>query len=74
MLPYRRGLAVFLFLLLSGCVRVQPEIKPTASCPKLEMPPVPQKMYLSINGDKIESDAEGESFFRYYVRGRQLLK
>jgi hypothetical protein len=65
-----------LFLLLTGCVKVQPEIKPQlgSSCPKLNMPAVPQKMKLGIDGEKIDADPEGEEFLRQYVRARQLLR
>lgn len=63
-----------LLLALTGCVKVQPEFKAGSSCPKLDMPPVPQKMKLFIDGDKLESDTEGTSFLRYYVKARGLLK
>lgn len=66
-------------LSLVGCVNapVAPNLKipePAAACPKLNMPPVPQKVYLQIDGDKILSDDGGEMLLRGYVRARYLLR
>lgn len=66
-------------LLLTGCVNapVAPGLKlPEASkeCPRLVMPPVPQKVYLKIDGEKIEEDDGGDMLLRGYVRARSLLR
>ena len=77
----RRLLAVVLlliFILLQlGCVSapVAPNLKlPEASCPKLDLPPVPQKATLQIEGDKLFADEGGELLLRGYVRSRYLLR
>ena len=67
------------FLLLTGCVNapVAPNLKlpePVKECPRLSMPPVPQKVYLQIDGDKLMYDDGGELLLRGYVRARSLLR
>lgn len=66
-----RGLLVF--FLLSGCV--QAPVAPNLTlCKKLAMPPVPQKVTLQIDGDKITADEGGETLLRGYVQARELLR
>lgn len=59
-------------LLFTGCVSapVAPNLKfPEAqACPKLSLPPIPQKVYLSIDGDKVQNDAGGDVILRGYAR------
>lgn len=67
------------FVLLGGCVNapVAPNLRipePVKECPRLTMPPVPQKVFLQIDGDKIMSDDGGDMLLRGYVRSRSLLK
>ena len=69
----------FPFILLGGCVNapVAPNLRvpePVKECPRLTMPPVPQKVFLQIDGDKIMSDDGGDMLLRGYVRSRSLLK
>ena len=53
------------FLLLAGCVDVAPNLKiPEAQCSKMDMPPIPQKATLTIDGDKIIADEGGENLLR----------
>ena len=61
------------FLLLSGCVNAPIKL-PEQSCPKLELKPVPQKVYLDIQGDKIMYDDGGLLLLRGYVAARAALK
>lgn len=69
---------LLIFILLQfGCVSapVAPNLKlPEVSCPKLDLPPVPQKATLQIEGDKLFADEGGEQLLRGYVRSRQLLR
>lgn len=70
-------LALIFALLQFGCVSapVAPNLKlPEASCPKLDLPPVPQKATLQIEGDKLFADEGGELLLRGYVRSRYLLR
>jgi hypothetical protein len=67
------------FLFLGGCVNapVAPNLKlpeTQKACPTLAMPPVPQKVFLQIDGDKVMSDDGGDMLLRGYVRARYLLK
>lgn len=64
--------------LLTGCT---PEIKPTLnlpqqvqSCPKLELKPVPQKVLLDIQGDKVIYDDGGGQLLRGYVACRAVYR
>ena len=67
-------------LSLVGCVQapVAPNLKlpelPPKQCEHLFMKPVPQKVTLIIDGDKITADSGGELLLRGYVRARELLK
>lgn len=69
-----RNATYILILSLAGCVSVAPDLKIPDPCSRLAMPPVPQKMSLVIDGDKITADGDGESFLRYYVQARLLLR
>ena len=66
--------------LLNGCVSapVAPNLKlpetPAKECPRLVMPPIPQNVFLKIDGDKVFSDGGGDTLLRGYVRARQLLQ
>lgn len=64
------------FVFLVGCVSapVAPNLKlpEPKECPKLAMPPIPQKVFLQIDGDKIISDAGGDLLLRGYVQARSL--
>lgn len=67
---------LLLTLYLPGCVSAPVTLPPlpAKSCPKLVMPSIPQKVYLKIDGDKIEADDGGDMLFRGYVRARYLLR
>ena len=62
------------FLLLSGCVNAPVKLPEAQSCPKMELKPVPQKVYLDIQGDKIMYDDGGLLLLRGYVAARAALK
>lgn len=69
-------LAFFICFFIAGCVSA-PVTLPTPtveSCPKLSMPPIPQKVDLHINGDKMVADDGGDILLRGYVRARELLR
>ena len=65
---------------LNGCVSapVAPNLKfpgtPAKECPRLVMPPIPQNVFLKIDGDKVFSDDGGDTMLRGYIRARQLLQ
>ena len=83
-------LVILLCLTLSGCIEVAPNLKfPEAKeCPKpivkeqppvqtkttLEMPPIPEKVNIVIDGDKVKVDKGGDILLRYYVQARELLR
>ena len=69
-------LLVWASLFAIGCVSVAPDLKiPEKTCPRLALPPVPAKVNLSIDGDRIlAADPGGETVLRGYVRARQLLR
>jgi hypothetical protein len=60
---------LFPMFLLSGCISAPIQI-PQKECKRIDLPPVPQKVYLNIEGDKILSDAGGELLLRGYVQSR----
>ena len=62
------------FLLLSGCINAPVKLPEAQSCPKLELKPVPQKVYLDIQGDKIMYDEGGLYILRSYVAARAALR
>jgi hypothetical protein len=67
------------FLLLVGCVQapIAPNLKLpelAQECPRANLPPVPLKMKLIIDGDMVSADAEGERLLRSYVFARQRLR
>jgi hypothetical protein len=49
-------------------------LKPPVTCRKLDIPPVPDKVRLKIDGDKIEADKGGETVLRGFVACRSLYK
>ena len=74
-------------VLLSGCVQVAPNLKlpepkpcpkpvtpAPVNCPSLTMPPIADKVHISIDGDKVKADAGGEALLRYYVKAQSLLQ
>jgi len=68
-----------LFVSLNGCVSapIAPNLKlpePTKECPRLAMPPIPEHVFLKIEGDKVFSDDGGDTMLRGYSRARQLLQ
>lgn len=67
---------IVLALYLPGCVSapVSLPISPAKACAALDLPAVPQKVYLKIDGDKIDADENGELLLRGYVRARYLLR
>lgn len=80
---------IFFFVMifcLPGCVSapIAPNLKwpepkecpkvEMPSCPKLSLPAIPQKVYLKIDGNKVEADAGGELLLRAYVDARRTLK
>jgi len=60
---------LFPMFLLSGCISAPIQI-PQKECKRIDLPPVPQKVYIDIQGDKILSDAGGELLLRGYVQAR----
>lgn len=68
-----------LFVSLNGCVptTIAPNLKipePAKECPRLSMPPIPEHVFLKIEGDKVFSDDGGDTVLRGYVRARTLLR
>lgn len=68
-----------LFVSLNGCVptTIAPNLKipePAKECPRLIMPPIPEHVFLKIEGDKVFSDDGGDTVLRGYVRARTLLR
>lgn len=49
-------------------------LKPPAPCRPLDLPPVPDQVHLTIEGDFIGADAGGEQLLRGYVRCRSLYR
>lgn len=74
------NLLFLLAAILAGCVSapIAPNLKlperSAKACPQKELLPVPQKAFLSINGDTVVSDAGGDMLLRQYVLARELLK
>lgn len=68
-----RSSVLALCVLLSGCATYRIETPPGA-CVHLQMPPVPEKFHLVVDGAKIDADPAGVEFLRYFVRARQLLR
>jgi hypothetical protein len=60
---------LFPLFFLSGCVSAPIQI-PQKECKHIDLPPVPQKVYLSIEGDKVMSDKGGDLLLRGYVSAR----
>ena len=60
---------LFPMFLFSGCISAPIQI-PQKECKRIDLPPVPQKVYLNIEGDKILSDVGGELLLRGYVQAR----
>jgi len=82
-------LGIFFFIIVfcvPGCVSapIAPNLKwpetkecpkvEVLSCPKLDMPAIPQKATISIDGNGIAVDKGGEELIRNYVKARQLLR
>ena len=82
-------LGIFFFIVVfcvPGCVSapIAPNLKwpepkecpkvEVPSCPKVAMPAIPSKVYLKIDGNKVEADAGGELLLRAYVAARQTMK
>lgn len=64
-------------VLLTACsTTVAPNLKlpEQKACRSIALPPVPQKVKLIIDGDKIESDQGGEQLLRGYVAARYLFR
>ena len=59
----------FPLFLLSGCISAPIQI-PQKDCKRVDLPPVPQKVYLDIQGDKVIADSGGELLLRGYVQSR----
>lgn len=75
------ALAAFILILalyLPGCVSapVAPNLKfpEQKACRSVALAPVPQKVTLIIDGDKIESDQGGEQLLRGYVASRYVFQ
>lgn len=60
---------IFPMFLLSGCISAPIQI-PQKECRRVDLPPIPQKVYLDIQGDKVLSDAGGQLLLRGYVAAR----
>lgn len=60
---------LFPFLLMTGCVSAPIQI-PQRDCKRIVLPPIPQKVFLQIEGDKIISDDGGSLLLRGYVAAR----
>lgn len=73
-----KGLFIFLSLMMVGCVEVAPNLKlpdrSIKSCPQSTLPPIPNKVMINIDGDKVSADSGGELLLRNYVLARELLK
>lgn len=84
-----KRLILLLFIGLTGCIEVAPNLKfpEPKECPKvvakepvvapkttLEMPPIPEHVHITIDGDKVKADSGGELLLRYYVQARELLR
>ena len=72
-------IAFILFVSLNGCISapIAPNLKfpePAKECPRLIMPPIPEHVFLKIEGDKVFSDDGGDTVLRGYVRARTLLR
>lgn len=69
---------VIAFVLLPGCAPKIADISlappPAQTCPKLVMPPIPDDVVLDIRGDKIITNAGGDTILRGYVQARSLLR
>ena len=70
---------LFPLVLLVGCVQapIAPNLKfpdLVQDCPKLTLPPIPQKVTLTIDGDTVHADEGGEQLLRSYVAARQFLR
>lgn len=50
------------------------QLKPPISCRKLDLPPVPTKVHLDIDGDKIAADEGGETLLRGFVACRSFYR
>jgi hypothetical protein len=74
------NLFLVLAAFLSGCVSapVAPNLKlPERSekvCPKKDLPPIPEKVTIQIDGDTVITDEGGEKLLRQYVLARELLR
>ena len=60
---------LFPIFLLSGCISAPIQI-PQKDCKRVDLPPIPQKVFLQIEGDKILSDDGGSLLLRGYVAAR----
>lgn len=72
---------IVIFILLNGCISapIAPNLKipdmTSQSCPKLNMPAIPEDVQLDIKGDRINKiNAGGDVLLRGYARARQLLQ
>ena len=72
------GYLLWMGIFITGCVSapIAPNLKiPEKTCPRLELPPVPEKVNLSIDGDRILiADPGGETVLRGFVQARDLLR
>jgi hypothetical protein len=51
------------------------DMKSTATCPTLVMPPIPQECVIDIRGDSMTASSKDcEDLVRFYVSARRLLK
>lgn len=74
---WKKAAISFLLASLAGCVSapVAPNLKlPDKECKQLLMPPVQQKVYIKIDGNKVEADEGGYQLLRFYVAARSTLK
>jgi hypothetical protein len=67
-------LMMLVALSLPGCVNAPIKLPEPKSCPTLVLDPIPQKVYLDVQGDKVVSDKGGDQVLRGYVACRSMYK
>lgn len=65
---------MILFAVVTGCTTNVAPIKVDHACEKLELPPLPQKAVIKIDGNSVDADEGGQTILKYYVAARRILK
>jgi hypothetical protein len=68
------AILVIVALLTACTTNVAPIKLPEKECKRLDMPPLPQKAVIRIDGSSIDVDEGGSQVIRNYVAARNLLK